>query len=107
MEAINHHLVRARSSVELAGKPNLHVEAKVRAEQQADYHYAKVADFSGSAAPFVHPRLAYAKIGGDDGGPPIRVESLTRPQLATLIARIRAGHHLDRDPGGDGEDAAR
>jgi hypothetical protein len=108
MESTSHFLQKARATKELAAKPNLDPEMKVRASELADQSYLQVSKCAAMAAGYYHARLAIVKLPNDDGSaPPLRVESLSRVQLATLLARIRAGHHLDRDPGGDGEDGAR
>jgi hypothetical protein len=109
MESTAHFLEKARNAKELAQKPNLDPEMKIRANALADESYLQVSECASKAAVYCHPKLAIVKLPGEDGGPPFRVESLNREQLATLIARIRAGHHLpdpdaDGHTGGDGED---
>jgi hypothetical protein len=95
MEPTAHFLAKAREAKALSLKPNLHPDARIRAAELADEHYREVSECAAKAAPYCHPKLAIAKITGDDGGPPLRIESLTRAQLGVLLERLKQGHGLD------------
>lgn len=72
---------------------------QVRTEQRkgakADAHkiadaFAAGREFAKDAAPYCHAKLASIEHSGREGGPPIKVESLTDAQLDILIERITA-----------------
>jgi hypothetical protein len=102
MESTAYFLQEARYHRDLSKKEDLHPEAKIRAKEVAREMFKDVSECAARAAPFCHPRLAIARITGDDGGPPLRIESLTRAQLGVLLERLKQGHGIDPDEdGGD------